>query len=207
MNKICKAGIASMVTVVLLAGCTAPAEVRSQPATKSEIHLTVSERQALEKLPGVDRIPKPSLIWINSKNPYSTVYYSVESTAKPETIKKVRDLANAEPSVRSVTWDAFLQSGAGIVQPKIARDDYPKINQTRAVASLLRRFPRTPWTVTWNGGIAVTGSDYRYAERSYKRYQADNRVVVRESDQSKDPVHPMNHVGPLFSAAANKARQ
>jgi hypothetical protein len=54
---------------------------------------------------------------------------------------------------------------------RVLRADLPALEVMEQLAALLESQPGVPVGLTWNGGIAITWTDYRYAQRSYAEYQ------------------------------------
>lgn len=99
-----------------------------------------------------------------------------------------------------VDWPDFPADAEKHVTARIVHDDYPNVDVTAGVLALIRRYPGAPIGLTWNGGIAITYNDYRHAETGYAMYQKDPKAYEawRPHDRRADPIHPLNHLGPLL---------
>ena len=132
-----------------------------------------------------------------SKTSYWVVYRFPGAEAE-----SIRAKIAAEPKIEMVDWSAFKadpQTHAGAV---IIKDDYPGSNLLPGVLALLEKYPKTPFGITWTGGIAFTRNDYRHAERIYRLYQERPEEYERSKvsgERSRDPIFPANHLDPLLA--------
>ncbi len=100
-----------------------------------------------------------------------------------------------------VDWAAFKADPARVVAPLVLKDEYPGTNLAAGVLALLEKYPRTPFGVTWSGGLAVTRNDYQHAERIHRLFLErpdDYEKAKVSNERRRDPVHPDNHLGPLL---------
>lgn len=100
-----------------------------------------------------------------------------------------------------VDWAAFKADPARIVAPLVLKDEYPGANIAAGIVGLLEKYPRTPFGVTWTGGLAVTRNDYQHAERIHRLFRErpeDYEKSKVSGERRRDPIHPDNHLGPLL---------
>jgi hypothetical protein len=114
----------------------------------------------------------------------------------------IRARIAAEPKIAMVAWSAFKvdpQAHAGAV---ISKDEYPGSNLLPGIVALLEKYPKTPFGITWTGGLAFTRNDYRHAERIYDLYRERPEAYERSKvsgERSRDPVFPANHLDALLA--------
>ncbi|MBL8488393.1 MAG: hypothetical protein JNK22_15020 [Rhodocyclaceae bacterium] len=63
-------------------------------------------------------------------------------------------------------------------------------------ARLVRKYPGTPFGVTWNGGMAFTRNDCAAAKKAFDAFRTAGEFV--KPPPERDPVAPANHLGPLL---------
>lgn len=131
---------------------------------------------------------------IDASHPAYTVFIGIPAGRSAAVHAK---LASAPPRVTIIAWQAFSADPKRYVAAHIRRNDYPDQRAAAGVVELLHRYPSTPIGLTWNGGIAITRNDYRFAERTYQQFQADPNASVRPEKRA-DPVNPQGHLGPLL---------
>lgn len=94
------------------------------------------------------------------------------------------------------------------VGPLVVKDEYPGWNLLKGVLAVLERYPRTPFGLTWTGGIALTSTDYQHTERIYQlfRNRPDEYERTKVSnDLRRDPIHPANHLARLLDPQKHAA--
>jgi hypothetical protein len=143
------------------------------------------------------RTPEPSHVVIDPTDEHTTVFLSVPQTAPAEALDKLKDNLKTSPKASLITWEAFKQNASKIVQAHIRRNDYPGVDVTTGLARLMEHLQGAPFGLTWNGGLAITGNDFRHSARSYMAFVADPSSF-RPPERSSDPVHPLNHMEPLL---------
>lgn len=97
----------------------------------------------------------------------------------------------------AVPWMEFRNGLGARLARIVERNDYPDVPLRQGIAELLVRNPGAPIGVTWNGGIAITARDYEYARRSYAAARSAPSPTIRP-ERRADPLHPLNHLGPLL---------
>lgn len=138
-------------------------------------------------------------VLIDRSDPAYTVYYGIPANLPQD--KRANVQAEAEKPDRELApWEAFGQDADDYVTTGIVNNEYPEVDLSKGLLELMQTNPGTPFGVTWNGGIAYMYSDYQYVKKSYQRYLDDPAEYerTRPHDQQSDPVHPMNHFGPLL---------
>lgn len=140
----------------------------------------------------------PGYVVIDSTARHVATFISVPKTLPPADLQKLSEkIAQTEGTIM-MSWDEFKSDPAKHVKTQIRRNDYLEVDVVRGLAQLLERYERTPFGLTWNGGLAVTGNDYQYSARSFKAFNNDPSTFSREADRRRDPVHPANHIEPLL---------
>ena len=140
--------------------------------------------------------PPGDVVIIDTTTPAFTVLFSVP----PEQLDQVKTKVQKEARVEFVPWHTFIGATNQYVSSRIIKNEYPGSGAVEGLVELLKKYPQTPFAITWNGGIALTGNDYRHARSTYNKYTADpaeyERTRVR--DPRGDPVNPAGHLGPLL---------
>lgn len=144
----------------------------------------------------LEAVAAADFVIIYKKQAAYTVFVGI-SQAKLDAVKA--KLAN-EPDTSLLTWEVFSHHTDKYVKAQIVRDEYPDSRTVSGIVELIRKFPDTPIGLTWNGGIAITHNDYRYAINTYKQYQSDPTAYLRlrKQDPRVDPVNPKGHLRPLL---------
>jgi hypothetical protein len=141
---------------------------------------------------------EPSHVLVDASKPETTIYIGVSKTLPAENFQKLKETLAQRNDAFMLTWEEFKLDPAKHILPKIQRNDYAEVDVVRGMTSLIERFDGAPFGLTWNGGLAITGNDYAYSNRSYKAFKNDSSAFSREPDRRKDPVHPANHIEPLL---------
>ena len=129
--------------------------------------------------------------------PYVTSFIAIPKDTPEEKIKEMPSKIPAGGHM--VDWASFVGDLKRHVKDRMLKDEYQDYQTVDGLIALLQRYPGTPFGLTWNGGLAITYGDHRYAERTYQRYLKDATFVARPTDRRVDPVHPGNHIEPLLS--------
>ncbi|HYD57456.1 MAG TPA: hypothetical protein VEB41_11160 [Burkholderiales bacterium] len=141
---------------------------------------------------------EPGYVIVDPSDRFATTYVSLARDMPGAELDDLRAKIAPRAGAYLVDWPAFLADPAKHIDAHIARNEYPEVRTAEGLVALLRKFERTPFGLTWNGGIALTGNDYRFAQRTHARHLADASFVARPPDRRADPVHPANHVEPLL---------
>jgi len=142
----------------------------------------------------------PMLVIVDRSELAYTVYLAVEEDAPEEELAQLRSRVAQSEDAELVTWAAFRTDRRKYLDSRILVDDYPGSKVAEGVLELLRRYARTPFGLTWNGGIAVTFNDYQHAKRGYEAHLSDPResADTRVDDPSRDPNNPQAHFRALL---------
>lgn len=136
------------------------------------------------------------LLLIDASEQAYTVYYKI---AADETSKIEKD--KLEPNVHLlVSWRDFIvnrDQAATYILKYIRYNDYDEVDIVAGMCALIDRLGGAPVGLTWSGGIALTYSDYQHAKRTYAAWSAAPSSHTRR-ERAADPVHPLNHLGPLL---------
>lgn len=105
-----------------------------------------------------------------------------------------------EDGVTILSWKAFEADAKALLEKGILKNEYPGVALISGMLALLKRYPAMPFGVTWNGGVAVTYTDYKHAEKMYDSYQqsADEYDEKKPKDRASDPIHPENQFDALL---------
>jgi hypothetical protein len=95
-----------------------------------------------------------------------------------------------------VPFDQFADNQKNIIGERIVRNDYPGGRTEEGIVALIKKYPGTPFGVTWNGGIAFTRNDYQVAKKTFEAFNTSAGFTKPEPE--KDPVAPINHLKPLL---------
>jgi hypothetical protein len=141
---------------------------------------------------------EPTHVVVDPSDQYTTTYLGVPKSLPKEKFENIKKGLFERKGSYLVTWREFKRDPAKHIKPHIRRNDYPDVDVVRGLTRLLERYDGTPLGLTWNGGLAMTGNDYRHAARTFDKFQSNPNSVAKESDRRRDPVHPENHLGPLL---------
>lgn len=133
-------------------------------------------------------IHKPAFVVIDTNNPAFTVFIS--RSFKQLSQSAVREIID---HINVLDLNEFLNNAPRHIQQHIKFDAYKDGRIVGAFCNALKKKP-IPIGLTWDGGIAFTYGDYRYAEQTYKKYKHNPEEYMREQDASADPVRPSNHI-------------
>jgi hypothetical protein len=140
---------------------------------------------------------EPTHVVIDPSDRHTTTFVGVPAAVPAEEFRKLKDSLVQRKGAYMLTWSEFKSDPPKHVRQYIRRNDYPDVDVVSGLARLLERYDGTPFGLTWNGGLAVTESDYRHAARTYAVYSSDPGSF-RTPERRGDPVHPANHLEPLL---------
>lgn len=98
--------------------------------------------------------------------------------------------------VDMLTFDAFQANPGRTIDLRVIRNDYATDRTAEGISELIKKYPGTPFGVTWNGGIAFTRNDYQAAKNTFEAFNSP--TGFSKPVPEKDPVAPMNHLKPLL---------
>lgn len=139
---------------------------------------------------------KPDYVIIDNSKAAYTVFVGIAE----ERLNAVEYQIENEKDVEILTWGKFLREREKYIEQKIIMDEYPNSRAIEGILELVTKFSDSPFGLTWNGGIAVTQSDYLYAEDTFQQYNIDPARYKVEifDEQRNEPVNPQGHFGPLL---------
>ncbi|GAK53244.1 hypothetical protein U14_04509 [Candidatus Moduliflexus flocculans] len=139
--------------------------------------------------------PPIELVMIDARQPAYTVLIGIPR----ENVEQVEKQAK-EDGVTLLSWKAFETDAETLIGKGISKNEYPEIALAKGIIVLLKLYPAMPFGVTWNGGVAVTYSDYKHAEKLYDVHHksADEYEQKKPKDRASDPIHPENQFGALL---------
>ncbi|GAK53246.1 hypothetical protein U14_04511 [Candidatus Moduliflexus flocculans] len=139
--------------------------------------------------------PPIELVMIDARQPAYTVLIGIPR----ENVEQVKKQPK-EDGLTILSWKAFETDAETLIGKGISNNEYPEIPLAKGILALLKLYPAMPFGVTWNGGVAVTYSDYKHAEKLYDLHQksADEYEQKKPKDRASDPIHPENQFGALL---------
>lgn len=205
-NKLAMAALA----MLALAACSGPAarqDVESvlkaaRQAPPLQAAPAVAPVAAAPARPAAAPAPAaPTWVLINTRRPAFVVYSALDPDTSAARLSAARRNAQADGQIDLVAWDAFVAAPAEQISQRIVRNDYPEINIEQSVIELLRRYPGKLFGVTWNGGLAVTATEFKYAQSTLAQYRSNPAAVVRKGVGEDDPVYPLSRVTRMLRPA------
>ncbi len=141
-----------------------------------------------------------SHVVIDTSNPATINFVGVPKAFPADKFQTLKDELAQSKGVHLISWHEFKSDLPKHVRQYIRRNDYPNFDVVSGLARLLERYEGTIFGLTWNGGLAITGNDYRHSELSYAAFLRDPASFT-VSERRLDPVHPANHLEPLLSGS------
>lgn len=125
--------------------------------------------------------------------------YTVYAGLPAERAEDVRIKLANQPA-QLVSFTEFSVGRAKFIGERIVSDEYAGSRAVDGIVELVRKYPGTPFAITWNGGIAYTRMDYQFAKRQFTIYSKDPEGYrrTRNADPAADPINPMSHLRPLL---------
>jgi len=135
------------------------------------------------------------VVLIDYGDPAYTVFAGLPAEKGEEIKPKLKGLP-----ADLVTFQEFAGGRAKFIRKRIVIDEYKGLRADEGIVELVRKYPGTPFGITWNGGIAFTRMDYQFSKRQFAIYNKDPEEYrrTRNPDPAADPVNPMGHLGPLL---------
>jgi hypothetical protein len=139
---------------------------------------------------------KPEYILFNTSNPAYCEMIAVEKldeflAENPGREEEIKDLI--------IPWKEFYDHQGKYLKDCQIRNDYPKYNLMNEVAKILVSNDGIMFSITWNGGIAVTYMDHEHARKIYDIYSQDPENYLKlEKDIRGDPIYPGHWLHPLL---------
>lgn len=136
------------------------------------------------------------LLLIDMSEQAYTVYYKITA----DKLKLNQDKISPDTH-QTIAWSDFMASrdqASKYILKHILHNDYEGVDIVAGLCALIDRLGGAPVGLTWSGGIAFTYGDYQHAKRTHAAWSADPSSHVRR-ERAADPVHPLNHLGPLLS--------
>jgi hypothetical protein len=126
---------------------------------------------------------------------YTEKAYTVYAGLPLDRAEAVKSKLEGKP-VDMVPFNQFAENQSNIIGSRVVRNDYPDGRTEEGIVALIKKYPGTPFGVTWNGGIAYTRNDYQAAKNAFELFNTTGIFTKPESE--KDPVAPMSHLKPLL---------
>jgi hypothetical protein len=146
------------------------------------------------------KAPIPELVVIDQSMEAYTVLMALPKDLSVAQLDKVKAQIAGQKGVELVAWEQFQKGTDKYITNRIVKNEYPDIELVTGIVEVLIMYPGTPIGVTWNGGITITATDYRYAEKAYQKYQVNPEEYerTRNKDPKSDPLNPNYHFDALF---------
>lgn len=132
------------------------------------------------------------IVVIDHSDKAYTVYAGLPANRAVEVRRR---LANQPADV--LTFDEFAAHTDKYISQKMVRNDYPEQRAVEGIVALVRKYPNTPFGLTWNGGIAFTRNDYQFAKARFELFGKDPETY-QPIPLASDPVAPIHHLKPLL---------
>ena len=147
-----------------------------------------------------DAVAQPAQVLIDPSDQYAMTVMSISRRMSASELDALNARLAARKGARIVSWEKFSTNVGREINQFVRRNDYPDVDLAATVPQVLSRYEGTPIGITWNGGMAVTGNDYRHAAKTFTAYSIDPRSDAARAinDRRRDPVHPANHLDALF---------
>jgi hypothetical protein len=123
------------------------------------------------------------------------IFYGIPDA---EALDRIKTQTEPAVDVTFLSWEEFVPRSAEIVEAFVIHDDYEHPYLVPGIAALLRSYSDMPIGLTWNGGIAITATDFLYAEKYYQSYQDDPQEYDRNKIPNDITHHPMEHLRGLL---------
>ena len=203
----CKKLAMAALVMLALGGCSGPAaevdvdSVLNAARQTAPLNADVAAAPVATPSPATESVATPAApqyVTINTKRPAFVVYSALAADVPAAELSAARQQAQTDEQIDLVAWQAFVAAPAEQIGQRIVRNDYPEINIEQSIIELLQRYPGKPFGVTWNGGLAVTASEFKYAQSTLAQYRGDPKVVVRNGVGEQDPVYPLGRVSRML---------
>lgn len=132
------------------------------------------------------------VVFIDYSDPAYTVYAGMPAERAEEVKRKM-----VGKPVEALPFDEFSTNREKFISQKIVKDEHPNGRAVEGIVELVRKYPNTPFGLTWNGGIAFTRNDYQFAKSRFELFGKDQEEYLRTMPKL-DPVDPKNHLKPLL---------
>ena len=87
--------------------------------------------------------------------------------------------------VDMVQIDQFAENSTKIIGSHVVRNDYPGERIEEGIVALIKKYPGTPFGVTWNGGIAYTRNDYQAAKKAFESFSTSGNFVNQKLTKTR----------------------
>lgn len=126
---------------------------------------------------------------------YSEKAYTVYAGLPRDRAEAAKATIEGKP-VEFMNFEEFEANPGKIIDSRLIRNDYQGDRTAEGISALIKKYPGTPFGVTWNGGIAFTRNDYHFAKKSFDAF--NSQLGFSKPEPGKDPVAPGNHLKPLL---------
>lgn len=161
--------------IALSLGVAGP--LAAQSSEQSQIRIT-SQTRATERQIGY--------VIVDHSSPAFLQFHPLRADVSAQELQALRMKA---PKYQSeiVTWAEFIKRAPDYARAAIIKNDYPSYNVAVIAVCLMKRLPG-PWSITWNGGVAFSEEDYRWAKAQYDLFTSDGGKLYKKP--SAEPIDP-----------------
>ncbi len=135
------------------------------------------------------------IVVIDQGDPAYTVYAGLPADRADDVKAKI-----AGQRAQVISFKEFADAPVKFIGERIVSDEYAGLRAQEGIVELVRKYPGTPFGITWNGGIAYTRLDDQFAKRQFAAYSKDpdDYRRTRNPDPKTDPVNPVSHLKALL---------
>lgn len=147
-----------------------------------------SNNQSEQSLVNIDKWTTPEYVFFDTSNP--AYCHMIAGENLEEFLFKN---AGKEEAIRNkiISWNDFYSNQERYLKDCQIRNDYPSFNLENEVAKIIVSNDGFMFSITWNGGLAVTYLDHRHAEKIYDLYQVNRESYLKmEKGTLGDPTYP-----------------
>jgi hypothetical protein len=123
---------------------------------------------------------EPSQVIVDPSRGYATVFISLAEGDSPKALLEQEGAFN-------VGWSEFKAHPEKYITAYIRRNDEPGVDVSAGLLLLLKENPGQRFGLTWNGSLAFSSEDFRFAEGSYRQYRDDPEVVAVPAERRRSP--------------------
>ena len=127
---------------------------------------------------------------IDQRDSAYIVFTGIRKNTDEKKLGELRTKVAELDNVSMVTWEQFTVDVDKYAQSVMKTNDYTNYQVIKGLMCLVWKQPGGPWGLTWNGGIALTFNDYRYAKQRYESYTANPDSYSPMRDPRRDPINP-----------------
>ncbi len=156
----------------------------SQSGPQSQIEGTNESRSAQEQI---------GYVIVDRSEPAFLQFHPLRATVTAQELQNLRAKAVIYKS-EVVTWEEFIKRAHDYARTAIIKNDYPSDDVAGIAVCAMKRLPG-PWSITWNGGLAFSEQDYRWAKAQYDSFAS--AAGKSYAKPAREPIDPKSWQGQL----------